>query len=1233
MKVSLTASCILCLIATASRAADDEFNVAAARAGARPLADSVYRHRWGLDCWQKRNLNDGRIEKHSRKKTSQVCWASDDLKVVHRAGVVFVKRAKLRRAVFHWWNRGRWSGTAEASVDVLRDGAWTKARDSALLSDAAKTEVTLDGALADGVRVNVQPWTQGIKPRRVHIVEIEAIGRFVEPAVRVNQAEVESGFADECWRDRVTANERALAAAMAVIMRRPKTEGFRGQTSRNDVMVARQNAKRYAWARKLSDKIVRGADWWASKSDDEIWSLIPEGNPRALCPSFEHGCPIHGGARHTFKTSLKHPYRWQCKYGGEWWHDGVRINNPKTGKEVVVRDDGSGWLAPEGFRKPGYRYYFVAAYRHHLITKFVSSPYEGNLSDDGAPNSAVSFLSKTYALTGNPAYARKCAIALARIGQLYGTWNGCVESPSEYRDGGIGQFERYYSQKMIEACDLIFDEVVRDEALASFLSRKLGRRLGPRDVAAFLQQRLLGNLYLYLLKMRPFSDGDYLIHENQALAMLARVLDNPVMLAQALEDSYGLQSMLVNSWFRDGKFVYDSCRYNVGNNLGILRGVEWIHGFRDGDIHKTPFDLYRSPDYRLGELFSFLERIDCDGRVPQIGDGDGSRAKRLRLAPEYNTMDERAYLRFPERRDYYARKLCAASNGRIDEHRARRADWWMLCHATGIPRPSDWQMPTPRSTLFHDSGIAILRAGRDPATRVHVPITFSKGSYGHGHPDKLAINIISRGYDWSADLGYPRSWTDIKAKGWTRGTASHCTVMIDGRGQRGGKIGSLHMFKRWADISVAEASCESVYAIPMYRRTLALVEIAPGRAYLLDVFRVVGGRIRDYLFHSISDDLQLTFDAANAQIVRQKRGTLAGEDVALATGPNYAFLADVQRAKTDAGFTTVWRAPTEKRLGLRLTALGGPNREVIRAKAEGYGVRGKSPLEAHVIQRHRVADPKARTCFVNVFEVFQDEPAVRSISRVALTKGGGAVGVRIEAGERVDYCFSALDGAERHVGEVDDVEIVFAGRFGHVATVKGEVVGMKLLGGSVLRFGSRELRGRGEFAGHVVTADVEGRSLLVRCDADTPALPADDTLMGETLIVSNSLFPCNATYEITSVRKEADGLYRLGLNMSLLLGRGKVGAVDRDRNRFASATPLKKLRVTKDLFDGKWIRARDTNDAPAYRVRTATPDAFVFHSEDAARHFSTGSNYFVYDVGRGDRWRILSCAQLTELMK
>jgi len=218
--------------------------------------------------------------------------------------------------------------------------------------------------------------------------------------------------------------------------------------------------------------------------------------------------------------------------------------------------------------------------------------------------------------------------------------------------------------------------------------------------------------------------------------------------------------------------------------------------------------------------------------------------------------------------------------------------------------------PVSTSHVFDDSGIAILRAGKEAETRQHVALTFSKGAYGHGHPDKLAINPIRYGWDFSADLGYPTTWTDIKYGGWETATASHCTVMLDEAGQRGNVCGRMHLFSTQPACDVVEASCEAAYPnCSLYRRTVALVRDSEGEPlYTADIFRAAGAKTRDYLFHSLGtpEDMMVVCGDEWVQWESQPEGSLAGADVPPMTRGGYGFIFDLKRAKTPSDFVALW---------------------------------------------------------------------------------------------------------------------------------------------------------------------------------------------------------------------------------------------------------------------------------------------------------------------------------------
>ena len=841
--------------------------------GVVAVADSQHRNRWGLDGYHADYVRDGNTQ-GTGAGARTTSWASDNWEVTHAVALVFPRRVRVGQVRMHWSKpRNVWLTPRHYRIDALCDD-WVTVAEADGEENGAVSAHSFPPVLADAIRIVMPP--EGAHPaadRRLWIAEIEVGGAPVVPEQRVDVAAVAETIAEQFRQRRQRKDAERIAPLLSAVMRYPKQRGLMAIIDREDLARGRQNVATRKWARTFADRVKKDADWWVTQTDDFIYGLIPEGNPRALCPQFEKGCPIHGGARSSFTATLEEPYRWRCKKGGERWHDGAIVKNPKSGEEVTVHDDGNGWLAPPGFPNAGRRYFFVAAYRYFLLGKLLSSPYEGDGGSRYRGGTPVVQLALAYALTGDARYAHKCAVMLNRLAELYRTYDGCVESPSQRQDGYIGQtFERFLVQNVILACDLIWDTIESDDALHRFFALKGDTDYNGdaeatgSDFTHNLQLNLLGYIYEYLHRLMPYMDGDFLMYEMTALAALASCLGNPDIAAEAMESDLGLRVLLNNSWFRDGKYIYDASGYNVGNARTPLKIAEWLHGFCAAPQYPEPVDLYHHPDYRMSMLFDFLRRIDCDGSVPQIGDCGGSRTCRLRERPPYDRYDERALVRLPELREFYLSRLSAATGGDIEAHRDGRAEQWLVFHAG---REQTDAAPGPpaspaESHLFPDSGLAILRAGRGARTREHVCLTFTKGGYGHGHKDKLAINILRYGYDLSADLGYPGTWTDIKCGGWVKDTASHCTVMLDERPQRGNVVGRLHFFAKQPFLDVVEASAERAYPkANLYRRTVAVVRDDEGEPlYTVDIFRVAGASTRDYLFHSLGrlDDFTVTGD-------------------------------------------------------------------------------------------------------------------------------------------------------------------------------------------------------------------------------------------------------------------------------------------------------------------------------------------------------------------------------------
>ena len=158
------------------------------------------------------------------------------------------------------------------------------------------------------------------------------------------------------------------------------------------------------------------------------------------------------------------------------------------------------------------------------------------------------------------------------------------------------------------------------------------------------------------------------------------------------------------------------------------------------------------------------------------------------------------------------------------------------------PGPSH---PTSRPAAL--TGIAVLRAGGgdpDPVDRPAAMAILKAGPSGggHGHPDQLAVQYFAAGVRWLDDLGTAGYGIGLN-RTWYRATASHNTVVLDGRSQPladgtistrpdggGGTIadGAVH----WLDDAPAEGS-QGPYVGVSARRQIGLTN-----AYLLDVIDV-----------------------------------------------------------------------------------------------------------------------------------------------------------------------------------------------------------------------------------------------------------------------------------------------------------------------------------------------------------------------------------------------------------
>ena len=587
----------------------------------------------------------------------------------------------------------------------------------------------------------------------------------------------------------------------------------------------------------------------------------------------------------------------------------------------------------------------------------------------------------------------------------------------------------------------------------------------------------------------------------------------------------------------------------------------------------------------------------------------------------------------------YRKRLLALSEGDVDGARERHADANLLFHADPIRgKPGPY---APRTSVFHDSGIAILRTGSETAARKHLVLNYGKGSGGHGHRDKLSINLISFGYDLACDLGYPTTFTHKKVDGWEKHTASHATVCIDGQAQEIA-TGSLRFYGRTPGMQAVCASGERAYpgCAEVYERTLVMVDASRSDTYVVDLFRVKGGSRHDYMFRSLSGDdgenFRMQFPAGT-ETVRQAGGTAAGEDVAFGTSPGLGYIKDVSRTVCDGLWSATWRVGDEENTGIRLTMVGDVDREIINGKGEGYGFFGQSPWDACVAVRQ--SSDSGETVYAGVLEPFQGRPFVRSVE--ALTVSGG-IGAKVRLDGRTDYVFLRLEKGSVCTTAIDGVPVTFDAEVARIVLYEPGGCDLQILQGVRLQFGDEALEGAALPAGRVDAVDPEDRTVVVTLDSGVGIAE------GDVVVFRNPAYTCNSSYEAISVESMGGNRHRVRLNMSLNLSEGTVRSVDRERGLFATDTCMTKLEACPGgLFDGKAIHSAGQ---AVGAIETAGPDVlgpeerpfasgkgsgepaagtlnyFRFHDHPSGSGLNVGDRFMVCDLNTGDRFEVMRSA-------
>ncbi len=709
-------------------------------------------------------------------------------------------------------------------------------------------------------------------------------------------------------------------------------------------------------------------------------------------------------------------------------------------------------------------------------------------------------LGKAYQATDNEDYARRVVLVLDKIARVYPHYpvmqNGV--RGFRFRDSQQPPYAwdsgkwGFFHNEVPKGLVRAYDLVYGSSAFAD-LSRERGY-----DVRRKLEDDFLRRTYR-VVEVSPYHVSNVVGYDIAGVALLGRVIGEPGYVHRA----FGwMKRNLDEGFFRDGMW-HEAPSYHYMTIGGLRSAFATVRGYSDPPGYLDPIDGTRFDD------------LDPEVRLPFWG--------RCLKTPET--------IGFP--------------NG----HSTPVHDTW-AGERRAPPRE------TTVSTITPAYGHASLGRGRGE-DQMQAQLHFS-GGYGHAHLDSLNLTLYAKGAELLPDLGY--TWTQMRY--WCTSTLGHNTVVVDRRDQvASGSDGNLlWFFPDSGGVSVVEAEGRRAYravaGMERYRRLLVLVPVSPADAYVVDVFRVKGGKIHDWALHGSADEdstatCSLPLGAPRKWLLEEGE---AWQEPAI-TGARfnpYGMVRDVRGARIDESFRVEFRSTGDSARNLRLHMLGAGEGEVFLGRAPSVRRMGKGTSGdmrkaydywmPQLVVRRRGESP-LRSTFAAVEEPFSATPFIQRVERVSLTPADpDALGLRIFHGVWVDTLISTLDDppyTERRTAD----GITLRGRLGMVRRrgLEGEVVGAWLFEGKRLSAG----RQRVESSAGRLAGEIEGA--MRKCDgAEVDAfltqaeLPVGRTLHGVWLVATHG-GEYTQGYEIDRVEREGGGTrIVLARDHGLVMTGGKV---------------------------------------------------------------------------------------------
>ncbi len=839
-----------------------------------------------------------------------------------------------------------------------------------------------------------------------------------------------------------------------------------------DIEVARANIERHAWARQFLEDLLSSVAPMSNTTVDDLINWIPPETPGShlftMCPACE-AAPVHGN------------YEWVPESPDQLVCTTCKTVYPHSDypEDVVFKTDFGGGQEIT---------YYTGKHWDLIGFPFVSS-WTANIRARKCEHMAriARQCAMAYALTQEIGHAEKARDILLRFADVY---------PGYMVHSGYGEFSDAPADVAARnILDLPKPELVvppnRPDGRLHVGYWMAGRATGVGMEGTFVTDVTVA----YDLTCGAEADGRPvytpgcrlrierdLLRESTVLLLADPDFNNKSatnrsaagLVGLCLADTdlvrYGLDGFnhFVYNWFLDDGMSSESPGYGFMTLNGIRHFADAVHGYSDSDGSDSPecrlqnVDIYGDSRYR-----SVLEGY-VKSPMPDLGYGviaDDATGCRMSvdiadtIASRYGDTNHIALLA----------ELCEYD---LENYGGEYA----LFHRAPDLRADPLAPLILTDQFFPALRIGLLRTGEHG--RASTALLSASDWGGHHHEDSLNLVYWKDGQQALTDLGY--LW-DRPDKHNTVRTIAHNTVIVDGQDQkRDGRGGSLHLFDSTRRVKVAGVSSRA-YDIDTYHRLCATIDHGSGGSYLIDCFRVNGGRVHDYLFH----------------------GPVAGGGTRnLDLQPTDTEWHDLENLATGQG-DTPWSIHFDMDQQ-RFTAYALPCGDEQVLIGNGWGERGTGSRDniqtgetvPYVIRR-RTGLP-AHSVFLSLFDVSpRSFPFVRAVENL-VPRAGDAVGVLVTRESGTDLVAVCPDG-QPAVFETPEGTLETNGRVSVFSlAANGDLAFAYLLGGTRANLNVHVLElDHPVLGGAIVDVITDNAHSLYRIDRPLP----DRNLIGNTLLV------------------------------------------------------------------------------------------------------------------------------------